>query len=436
MAQQAELFLRLIHNGQAVVITWPAERLGQPCLPSPYVTRLGLSGLVPCSRGRAGPLYRRGEPLLADIAAGQRSFRFESPQIPVAADSAPLDHLSHATLRNFLDCPYRFLLASGFRMREEEEVLAEFRRQDYGTFVHECLKRFFAAGEPGLAAVARGDGSAAVAELERIAADQFGLGAAEMPQRRLWQETFCALVPALVEFELLRYGAGWRPRHLETAFEFPLAALRDWLAAQPAIEIAAGEGESTDTHGGLDLSTDAAGFTVTGKIDRIDVRDDGPACAVIDYKTGTAPSLRDVASGRDLQIVLYSLAVLTGGVPGVDPGAGIDEDPGTRVGHGAYYQVRHQQVGFEVQRPHLAGGTPEGREILIQGGWHILQAAQAARDRSHPYPLIPAQWQEEGAGDLPCRYCPFLAVCRLEERDLPDHVQVRLQKELTAGRWT
>ncbi len=151
---QGELFLRLLHAADRVVVTWARERGGQPALPSPLVERLTL-GLGQTARtAQIGPLYRLRAPDLAGIRRAQEDFAGEPGDNPLAtprveARSIPLRHTSHSGLEKYRQCPYRFLLEKGYGLAEQEEVRASFRRLDHGNAVHECLRLFLEPGSAG-----------------------------------------------------------------------------------------------------------------------------------------------------------------------------------------------------------------------------------------------------------------------------------------------
>ena len=67
-----------------------------------------------------------------------------------------------------------------------------------------------------------------------------------------------------------------------------------------------------------------AGVELYGKVDRIDVRADG-TLAIIDYKTGKAPSAKAVAEGFALQLGLLALIAERGGFEGISGTAGAFE---------------------------------------------------------------------------------------------------------------
>ncbi|MFH1845088.1 MAG: PD-(D/E)XK nuclease family protein, partial [bacterium] len=334
----------------------------------------------------------------------------------------PLHRLSYSALRTFRDCPYRFLLERGFGLRQEEEVIDEFRRLDYGNLVHDCLRLWLTPDGDGAVALARNDGSAALTALEQIAALVFGEGAEELPQRRLWQETFLELAPNLVEFELARFQTGWRPRVLEGGFQLDLTRLARWLVDHPDLAPSVSVTEQLP-----DIPPDARRVRLVGKIDRIDLMPVSGApvrsAAVFDYKTGQVPTAAAVRDGRELQIALYVLATEIGSV------ADLPDAAGCRVTEGVYYRLKAGECGYRPGKPQLDSASDSGRRVLWDSGRIILLAALAARDTSLPVPLVPELWQDATAGPLPCRWCAFDAVCRLEERIVPIHLEARLSKE-------
>jgi ATP-dependent helicase/nuclease subunit B len=409
---RAESFLRLLHAGSAVIMTWPGEKAGEPCLPSPFLMRLGLTGLVPCTRAAPAPLYRRPEdmPPEGEIAAAQRTFMSEPATIPAGADLAMPAHLSHSSLQLYRDCPYRFLLERGFGLGEQEEVLAEFRHRDYGRLVHRCLQRFLAPGSAGARQLAGQDAASALRTLHEITAEVFGEGAGSLPERLLWRERLLAAAPDLVGAEIAHGTEGWRPRLLEASFSLPLARLWNWLAGRLEAALLP------------DLAPEISELALEGRIDRVDARTDSGQLLVIDYKTGAPPARTEVLGGRDLQLVLYALALLTGSL---DAELGM---AGSAVLGGGYYRIAAGGCGFASAGPDLDLQTTSGLGLLLDGGRQILEIARAAREPGRPFPLVPDHWQAEGQGRLPCGWCPFLAVCRLEERGMPAWLELAVRK--------
>ncbi|MES1972382.1 MAG: double-strand break repair protein AddB [Pseudomonadota bacterium] len=96
----------------------------------------------------------------------------------------------------------------------------------------------------------------------------------------------------------------WQPRLMEAI---------DWIAAEIGRGAALGrEVLAVEREGKIAI----AGVTLTGKFDRIDRLPDG-SLAVIDYKTGKAPSPAAVRAGFSLQLGLLGLIAERGGYEGI-----------------------------------------------------------------------------------------------------------------------
>lgn len=96
----------------------------------------------------------------------------------------------------------------------------------------------------------------------------------------------------------------WQPRLMEAI---------DWIAAEIARGSSLGRQVlAVEREGRIDI----AGVTLTGKFDRIDRMPDG-TLAVIDYKTGKAPSSASVRAGFSLQLGLLGLIAERGGFEGI-----------------------------------------------------------------------------------------------------------------------
>jgi ATP-dependent helicase/nuclease subunit B len=104
----------------------------------------------------------------------------------------------------------------------------------------------------------------------------------------------------------------WEPRLIEAI---------DWIAAQMAERKADGHKVlAVECEGKIDLY----GVTLKGIADRIDRRPDG-SLAIIDYKTGNAPSPKQVLSGYAQQLGLIGLMAERGAFDGVSGTAGAFE---------------------------------------------------------------------------------------------------------------
>jgi len=408
LSRDAEVFLRLLHNAPDVQLTWTTEEEGQPALRSPFVSRMQIALQQETLAEDDSLLWRRDEVPWSELETAAAAFAAEDPAPPALAAVRPLIKLSWSALRQWRDCPYRFLLERGFALRKEEEVQEEFGRLEYGSLVHEALADFLDPLGPGYAALADGDQAAAEAGLRDLAREKFTPGADDLPLRHLWLDSFLRAVTPLVAYEIDRFQA-WRPVALEEEFDMPLGDLAAWVSRE-----AASCGWDPELPA---LSGHAADIVLRGSIDRIDRRQDGTgAVGVIDYKTGKPPSVRKVEALDEMQVLLYAAAVEAGGVK-VTGG----------VSEGFYYAVNEERPGGPA-KPHLAGDTDEGRLLLVRGAARLVELAVQAGDPAGTFPLLPREIAGEGDANLPCDYCDFRGACRLEERDLPPGTERKLDK--------
>lgn len=409
LARDADLFLRLVHNAPQVLLTWSVEDGGQPLLPSPLVERLLLGRpadeqLEP----RPAPEVWRRQPVAGEpVQQGQAHFLAESPAVPALAPARRPDHLSWSALRTWRECPYRFLLERGFALRKEEQVQEEFSKADFGSLVHEVLRRFLDPGGIGWAALARDQRDLALKELREQARTVFLPEDRTLPGRVLWLNSFLEWAPGLVDLEAKRFGT-WRPARLEAEFELTLGDLLHWMR----VEVARGPAEGAIP----ELTAPQEAIVLAGTIDRVDVSAMGvEECAVLDYKTGKVPPAKQVKELRELQVLLYSLALECGKL-------GL-EGPPPRVSQAGYYAVRAEKPGLPA-KPHFDGD----RQVLLDAAAALTALACEAADPAS-YPLIPEQVAGLGPSRLPCTFCDFQGVCRLEERPgLPPPVQIKVDK--------
>lgn len=408
LSRDAEVFLRLLHNAPDVLLTWSTEEEGQPVLPSPFVSRLQLALQPDIPDPPEALLWRRNDVPWAGLESAAATFAAEDPAPPALAPIRPLTLLSWSALRQWRDCPNRFLLERGFALRKEEEVQEEFGRLEYGSLVHEALAEFLDTSGPGYAALAAGDQAAAEICLRDTAQRNFAPGADDLPLRHLWLDSFLRAVAPLTAYEIERFAL-WRPVALEEKFELPLGDLTAWITREAA---ACGWDPELPA-----LTGHAGDILLRGTVDRIDRRQDGSgALAVIDYKTGKTPSAKKVAELEEMQVLLYAAAVEVGVMP-VTGG----------VSEGFYYAVNEDKPGGPA-KPQLSCESGEGRLLLLRGAARLAELAVSAADPAGHFPLMAREIAGEGEASLPCDYCDFRGVCRLEERDLPPATDRKLGK--------
>ena len=410
LSRDAELFARLLHGAPKVLLTWSTEEAGSPALPSSFVSRLELV-LQPDLKTAESQVWRVEPAPLPQILSAEQAFAAADRDVRALVPIRPLTRLSWSALRSWRDCPYRYVLERGFALRREEEVQEEFRAMDYGTLVHEALKEWLDPQGEGYAALVAGDRELAHAALDAAALAQFENGFEEMPQRRLWFESFRGAIPALVTVELARF-TDWRPVALEQEFDLSLPKMRDWTQAQAAALAC-----DVDLR---ELPKYAQSIVLRGAVDRVDLHQDGTGhVGVIDYKTGAIPSRGKVAALEEMQILLYAVAAEMGAV----------KLPGTahRVREAFYYAVNSEMPGGP-KKPHLATEEEGGRELLVQGAAALIGLAVSAADPKGAFPVLPREMDGTAPTNLPCVYCDFRGVCRVEELPVPPGTERKLDK--------
>ena len=145
---------------------------------------------------------------------------------------------------------------------------------DYGSIVHEGLHRFLREHGPDWP----GDAAARLGEAMQRALAEAGLR------------------PALT--------AWWAPR---------IARIAAWVAETETARRFTGPPVAilSEVKGACDFARPGGAFTLVGRADRIERREDG-RLAILDYKTGTPPSQRDVEAGLAPQLPLEACMALEG----------------------------------------------------------------------------------------------------------------------------
>ncbi|SEM45359.1 ATP-dependent helicase/nuclease subunit B [Sphingomonas gellani] len=211
-----------------------------------------------------------------------------------------------------------------------------------------------------------------------------------------WKEDRCAadaLRPRAVA--MLRDGAThpmlralWQPRLLEAV---------DFIAGRVAEDAAAGRHV---THAEGKGRIQLANVTLSGRYDRIDTLPDGKL-AIVDYKTGKAPSSAAVRAGFSLQLGLLGVIAERGGFGDVTGDAGAFE----------YWSMAKSQSGFgQVTSP----CDPEGkRDRIVTADFTSVAAANFAD--------AAGTWLTGGA--------PFTAKLRPEYVNYADYDQLMRRDE-------
>jgi len=266
--------------GAPEVVLTRAERVGgTPTVPCRWLRRLdnllerlGLKGALDTDESWlewAAALDRPASPRAAPPPA---------PKPP--ADARP-NRLSVTRIETLVRDPYAIYASRILKLQPLDPLQADPGAAERGTIVHDALDRFI---------------------------KDFPDEIPDDAERHLVE-----IGRALFESHLARPGvrAIWWPRFQRIAHWFIANERR---RRQAGFTTAATEAEGELTIEGL-----SGPFTVIARADRIDHRAD-VGYAVIDYKTGTAPSKGQVETGLSPQLPLEAAMLLSGGFAGLDPG--------------------------------------------------------------------------------------------------------------------
>lgn len=244
-----------------------ARTAGEPAVASRWWQRI----LAFCGDA-AKPALERGVDLLAhaehiETRATVSPATRPDPRPPVAARPT---RIAITDVRRLVRDPYAFYAKRILDLRPLDPLEAEPHGGDRGELIHGVLDDFVTAeghlGEDALEVFA----TIARRHLSRLA---------HYPDARaLWGARLRHIAPDIVRIERGR-AATWHPAATERNAE-----------------------------------ADTDGATLYGRIDRIDVRDDG-AIEVIDYKSGQAPSWKEVAALLEPQLPLSAALVRLGALP-------------------------------------------------------------------------------------------------------------------------
>jgi ATP-dependent helicase/nuclease subunit B len=123
-----------------------------------------------------------------------------------------------------------------------------------------------------------------------------------------------AMLRALAEAGLREALAAWWAPRLERIADWVTGVEAERRATRPPVAIAA------EIPGTFDLARPGGAFKLIGRADRIERRADG-GLAILDYKTGTPPTQKDVDAGLAPQLLLEAAMAEAGAFAEIGSGA-------------------------------------------------------------------------------------------------------------------
>jgi ATP-dependent helicase/nuclease subunit B len=325
-----------------VILAYPAKRDGAPTVISRFVQRVAaVAGDERWSRVcRDGKQYIDWARTL-DHAAEPRRIRKPAPKPPRAARPTAL---SVTDIESWLRDPYTIYAKYILGLRELEPVDLPPGAADRGIVIHGALSEFtrsFAAALPN-------DPAGALLEI----GNRHFATLEDYPEAR----------------------ALWWPRFRRIA---------DWFAAWEILRRGRIGAITAEISGNIPISLGEREFKLRCRADRIEQIGDGHY-AILDYKTGSVPTEKQVRVGISPQLTLEAAILRHGGFPGIPAGAAVDE----------------------LVYVSLKGGRPAGEDKSIDfkdgdANAHaeralakLTQVATRFEDEQQPYlPLVLSMWK-------------------------------------------
>ncbi len=412
-------FYRLLLSAGKVTLTWPENEEDRPVVPSPFLeelTPLQMAGLINRGIGvtsgiqfnlkiedsnsvpelakavsLAGDIKGLQTVLDADISgiAGIKSALGYRPVEP-ASVIAPITKREFwvTELDTYLNCPYDYLITNILAIAPLEEVTEDISPMDRGSKVHAILRNFYVFWDKPVTPATRDEARALLREL----ADSEFKRAADTFRNRREKELFhTVMAERFLDAEEEFWKQGMKPAYLERKIERFNLTLSD----------------------GTDV-------TIKGKIDRIDVDENGNFI-IVDYKTGTYPESSMGIEQEIFQLPVYAVMAqhaLIGGGPALKNPIGLAYyDLRGKMGAGARDVVlynREARNDHPSSKPKASPKRAEDFEQILKRG--IDKARKAVEG------ILKGDFNSTPQDDDKCRYCPNTVLCEIKESQGGDPV--------------
>jgi len=342
-------------GAERVVLTRAGRVEGTPTVPSRWLLRLET---VLKALDLDGRIDLEGEHWLAwaralDEPEAVQPVAAPEPRPPVSARPRKL---SVTQVETWMRDPYAIYARHVLRLNKLDPIAADPGASERGQFIHAALDAFVREHPNALPPDPLG-------ELLRLGRQAFGPLLETHPD--VW--------------------AFWWPRFQRVA---------EWFVGVERERRATVKPLATEVSGALELSGPAGSFLLTCKADRIDRDNQAQGLVLIDYKTGTPPSNREIELGFAPQLPLEAAIAEAGGFEGVPAGA---------VAEIAFWR--------------LSGGDPAGEERPVKGDVATLSAdaragleelIRAFDDPATPYRSCPRP-------SMAPRYTDYAHLARVQE---------------------
>jgi ATP-dependent helicase/nuclease subunit B len=326
-----------------VLLAYPAKLAGAPTVISRFVQRLAaVAGEIRWTRARENGAHYLSCARTLDRPDNVRRIDKPEPKPPRAARPTSL---SVTDIESWLRDPYTIYAKYILKLRELDAVDLAPGAADRGLVIHGALSEFtstFAGGlpaDPAAALIAIGEKHFAPLE--------------DYPEAK----------------------AFWWPRFRRIAH---------WLAAWETERRAGVATLKAETPGRIEIPVGERIFTLRGRADRIEALAGGDGYAILDYKTGTVPSEKQVRIGVSPQLTLEAAILRGGGFPDIGAGASVTEL--------AYVSLKGGEPAGEARPVDFKEGDAD-----VHADRALAKLADVARrfeDEAQPYlPLVLSMWK-------------------------------------------
>lgn len=267
--------------GSDVILSRAAKVDGTPTVPARWLLRLeALLKDDPRWHATAAPHYLDWAAALDRPAATIRS----DPPKPVPPLAARPRSLFVTDIETWIRDPYALYAKRILGLRKLDPVDQPPDARLRGNIIHDVLDTFLKRHPATLP-----DGDAAVEELLALGRAAFGIWLEQPAIATLWWPRFERAMRWFAGYERERRAAGFHPALLER-------------------------------EGRLDFAAPGGSFALRARADRIDRRNSDGALAVLDYKTGNPPGVKEVNAGLAPQLPLEAAIAHAGGFEGLAAG--------------------------------------------------------------------------------------------------------------------
>lgn len=356
--------MRALIAGQPTYVSWRRRDADRPLGPSPWWERWQLLRTpADAAAWRDAP----ADPRLSLPLVSHPTPR-PQPRLPLAGPElrSPLwpQQISASSYEQLRACPYRFFAHTLLGLREHAELEDGIEARDFGTWLHEVLKRFH--DDPDSQ---EWDGQQGRDGLSRIAQ--------QVQAEWAWDGGDAAA-------DFVPYAAALQ--------RLTAAYVAWWLEHRQAGARIAGMEVSLQATG---PELNSLGVTLKGQLDRIDwvsqPGQPGEQALIIDYKTSSQARLRSRMKPltEDTQLAFYAALLML---------AGYGDQTGGRAPRAAYLSLEDRKVSF-IEHKEVA----DSAELLLAG------LAQDLQSLSQGHALLAL-----GEGPV-CDVCSARGLCRKDD---------------------